>query len=129
MGYQGTGTEYYTSLQLLGSSLIMDNDSHIIGVRYNDRQRDRTYSFFMNSRFRIGRNFRINPRLRLDYRSAKLNDNRRLIIRPLLKMDYRVGKWLYLELEGGWEWRDETYSGIKQTSTGNYIYAGYRAIF
>lgn len=129
IGYPGTGTEYYTSLQLLGSSLIADNDSHTLGVRYNDRERDRTYSVYLNSRFRISKSFRINPRVRVDYRASKLSDDTRFIVRPLLKLDYRVGKWLRLEVEGGWEWRDQTFSGIKQTSTGNYIYAGYRAIF
>lgn len=39
LGFPGTGTEYYTSLQLLGSGLIVENDSHIIGLRYNDPRR------------------------------------------------------------------------------------------
>ncbi|MCF8473626.1 MAG: hypothetical protein K9G26_02935 [Emcibacter sp.] len=129
IGYPGTGTDIYTSVQLLGNNLIFDNDSHIIGVRYNDRDRDRSYTLFMNSRFRIGQSFRLNPRIRIDYKSDKQDSDTRLIIRPLLKMDYRIGKWLYVEFEGGYEWRNETFSGIKQTSSGNYIYMGYRAIF
>ncbi len=129
LGYSGTGTEIYSSVQLLGNSLFFENDSHIIGVRYNDRERDRTISLYLNSRFRISREFRINPRLRMDYRSDKQDNDTRFIVRPLLKMDYRIGRWLYLEFEGGWEYRKETFSGIKQTSTGNYIYVGYRAIF
>jgi len=129
LGFPGTGTEYYSSLQFLANGLIMDNDNHTIGIRYNDRDRDRNYTLYLNSRFRIGKSFRINPRLRVDYRSDKQDSDTRTIIRPIMKMDYRVGKWLYLEFEGGWEWRKETFSGIKQTSTGNFVYLGYRAIF
>tara|TARA_R110002096_G_C14661942_1_gene728475 strand:+ start:749 stop:2830 length:2082 start_codon:yes stop_codon:yes gene_type:complete len=129
IGFPGTGTEIYTSLQLLASDLIVERDSHIIGLRYNDRERDRNYTLYFNSRFRIGKEFRLNPRLRLDYKSGKLTDNKRLIIRPTVKMEYKVGKWLYLEFEGGFEYRDETFSQIEQTTTGNYIYTGYRGIF
>ncbi len=129
IGFPGTGTEYYTSVQLLGTNLLMDKDSHIFGIRYNDRDRDRNYTFYLNSRFRVGEKFRINPRLRVDYRSGKITDTRRLIIRPTVKMEYRIAKWFYFEFEGGFEWRDETFSDINQTSTGNYIYTGYRSIF
>lgn len=129
IGFPGTGTEIYTNIQLLGTGIFAENDSHIFGIRFNDRERDKTYGLYLNSRFRIGKLLRINPRLRLDYRKGKQIDTTRLIIRPTLKLDYRIIKWLSLEFEGGLEWRDETVLDLNQTSIGNYIYAGYRGIF
>ncbi len=129
IGFPGTGTELYTNVQLLGSNLIAENDSHIFGIRFNDRERDKTFGLYLNSRFRVGKLLRINPRLRLDYRKGKQISSKRLIIRPTMKLDYRVAKWLSLEFEGGLEWRDETVLDLTQSSIGNYIYVGYRSIF
>ncbi len=124
-----TGAEFFYSSQLIGSSLFMENDIAIFGLRYSDLQNVDSYSADLNLRFPITRDLRINPRVRIDYRKNKNDDGDRVNIRPLVRLDYRWKRWLRFELEGGREWINETVIGDSQKSTNYFFSLGARAFF
>lgn len=124
-----TGAEFFYSSQLIGSSLFLENDITIFGLRYSDLQNVDSYSVDLNTRFPITRDLRINPRVRIDYRKNKNDNGDRVNIRPLVRLDYRWKRWLRFELEGGREWIDETVIGDSQKSTNYFFSLGARAFF
>jgi tetratricopeptide (TPR) repeat protein len=124
-----TGAEFFYSSQLISSSLFMENDITIFGLRYSDLQNVDSYSVDLNTRFPITRDLRINPRVRIDYRKNKNDDGDRVNIRPLVRLDYRWKRWLRFELEGGREWINETVIGDSQKSTNYFFSLGARAFF
>ncbi len=125
----GTGQEYFYSAQLITNDVIMDNDVIIPGVRYSDTQNNNTYTFTLNSRFPVTKDFRVIPKFRADYRTEKDSNDDRVTIRPVLRADYRLKKWLRFEAEIGMEWRDESTNGVSQKSTESFISVGYRMNF
>lgn len=46
-----------------------------------------------------------------------------------MRLDYRYEKWLKFEFDFGYEWLDETFSGLSRKTTGYFINVGYRAQF
>jgi hypothetical protein len=126
---QGTGQEYFISSQLVGSDVFLDSDTLITGLRYSDTFSAETVSFNGNWRVRVNSKWRINPRVRIDYRKEKNRDNNRWLFRPFLRTDYRFKKWMKVEFDVGYESLDETFSGQSQTTTGYFISLGYRAQF
>lgn len=125
----GTDMEYFYSVQLIANKLVFDNDMMILGVRLSDTERSDSYQFNANWRINASREFRINPRFRIDYRQDKSDDDNRWLVRPSIRMDYRFKKWVKLELDIGYEWLDQTFSGQSTTTTGYFFSAGYRAQF
>jgi hypothetical protein len=124
-----TGAEFFYSSQLIGSSLFIENDITIFGMRYSDLQNVDSYSVDLNTRIPITRDLRINPRVRIDYRKNKTSGGDRVNIRPLVRLDYRWKRWLRFELEGGREWINETVIGDSQKSTNYFFSLGARAFF
>jgi tetratricopeptide (TPR) repeat protein len=86
----GTGNDYFYSLQLTGSSLFKAGDVSILQLRYSDTGDANTTSFLVNSRYPVTRQFRVNPRVRVNYRRNTDDDSTQWIIAPRLRLDYRV---------------------------------------
>jgi tetratricopeptide (TPR) repeat protein len=124
-----TGTDLFYSTQLIGTNLFTEGDVTILGLRYFDTDSNDSYSLIANTRFSVTRDFRINPRVQLEYRKNKTSDGDRFKIRPLLRLSYRWKKWLRLEFEGGMEWNKETTLGEVDRSRGYFISTGFRANF
>ena len=127
--YPASDNEFMYSLQLVGNKVAFDTDTMIVSWRYSDLTRSTTQSLNSNWRFNINSEFRVNPRLRIDYRKSKLNDDERWMYRPYMRLDYRYEKWLKFEFDFGYEWLDETFSGLSRKTTGYFINVGYRAQF
>jgi hypothetical protein len=128
-GNPSTGTDLFYSTQLIANKLLFDNDIMILGARYSDTYRSDTLSFTGNWRINVSREFRINPRIRLDYRKDKEDDDNRTLVRPFIRLDYRFKKWIKFEFDLGYEWLQDTFSDQSQTTTGYFLSAGYRAQF
>jgi len=126
-----TGFDYYYSLQLIGSSLIKDGDIAILGLRYSDTQTSNTYSVSVNTRYPVTREFRVNPRAILDYRTNKDGNSEQWKFRPLLRLEYTWKRRYHLELEGGGEWSSEKLAGNGQSDDrrGYFLTVGYRISF
>jgi SPOR domain len=129
IGYEGTGYDYFYSLQFIGNSLIKEGDIAIIGLRYSDTNTSRTYSANINTRYPITRNLRINPRFLIDYRTTKENDNELFKFRPLVRLEYRWRRYYNFEIEGGLEFTTDKTSSTTDDRRGYFLTVGYRIDF
>lgn len=125
----GTGYEFFYNLQLITNDNFLENDSIIYGARYSDAQNSDTYTLTLNSRFPFSRDFRLSPKLRLDYRTEKDSSDHRFKTRPTLSVNYNVSKHVSLEAEAGGELTRETSAGEKQSTQELFAMMGYRANF
>lgn len=104
---EGTNYELFYSAQLTGTSLIKEGDVSIIGLRFSDTKASKTATMDMNVRYPIDRQWRLNPRLRTDYRLANDANGRRIRIRPSMRVNYRWKRPVNIEFETGGEWASE----------------------
>lgn len=128
-GFAGTDNEYQYSVQFVGNQLVQEYDTLIAGFRYADTTRSSTYSTNASWRFRLGDHLRLNPRLRVDYRTGNTADDKRTIVRPFVRLEYQYERWLRLETDFGYEWFKQTLADVSTTTKGYFISIGYRASF
>jgi hypothetical protein len=124
-----TGNEYYYTVQLIGSNLLKEGDITIFGLRYSDASTSDTTSVSVNERYPLNTAWRVNPRMRVDYRINKPNDNSQWIYAPSILVDYLWRKNYHFELETGGEWSSQQLTDSSEDTTAYYVYAGYRADF
>jgi hypothetical protein len=115
-----TGTEYYYSAHLIGTSLLKEGDLLAVNIGYGDSYNANRYTVDLNTRFPITRNFRIGPRLFFGYRQATDRENTRLTVRPTIRLNYRFFSGVELEFEGGAEWEKHSLES-NSIQTWNYI--------
>jgi tetratricopeptide (TPR) repeat protein len=125
----GTGREYFYNLQVIGSSLITTNDIAILGLRYSNTSTADIYSASVNTRYPVNRDWRFNPRLRVDYRENQNDTSSQWITSPSLRMDYRWRRRYRFEVEGGGEWSTRDLADDTERSTSWFFSLGYRADF
>jgi tetratricopeptide (TPR) repeat protein len=121
--------EFYYNLNLIGSSLMREGDSSIIGLRYTDGNTVDTTTLTLDTRYPVTNGLRINPRIRLSYRDITRDNSTQWLTAPSLRFLYRIAKRYRLEFEVGGEWssRDTDTDSIDTSSY--FIYGGYRADF
>ena len=126
---EGTGTDYIYNLQLIGSNLIKQGDITILGLRYSNSDNRDVYSLNLNTRFLVTRNFRVNPRFRMDSRKNRDNNTGQMVYRPSIRLDYRVKNRLSLEAEIGGEYSSREIVNDSGIDSSYFVYVGYRADF
>ena len=125
----GTGLDYFLSTQLVGSGLIKEGDTAILGLRYSDTASSKRMTADVNTRYPISRKWRVNPRLRVDYSWQLNNSANQLKIRPSFRSDYYMKKKVKLEFDAGVELGYEIAS-MQNNNTRNYFLTfGYRKNF
>jgi SPOR domain len=128
-----TGSEYYFGGQLIGSGMIFNNDIYIVGGRYADTQRARTYTADVNARIPISSKLRISPRARYGYRSDKLTPSTFSQIQPTFRLNYYPIRQSEIEVEIGGSFtktRQVTGTSITNSSErGLFLSFGYRFDF
>jgi hypothetical protein len=124
-----TGNEYFYNLQLIGSSLFTSGDISIFGMRYSDTSTAKIYTLSLDSRYPVNRDWRINPRIRLDYRENDNDDSTQKTILPSIRMDYRWRKRFRFEIEAGKEWTSRDLTDRNEDSSSYFFSLGYRADF
>jgi len=125
----GTGTDYFYSLQLIGSNLIKTGDITIFGLRYADTDDRGITSLTFNMRYPFNRDLRINPKFRVDYRKNRDDDTDQMIYRPSLRLTYQAMRKLRLEAEIGGEYSDREIIDGSQKDRSYYFNIGYRSDF
>lgn len=125
----GTGYEFYYSAQLIGSSLLMKGDANIFGLRYSDASNADTSTLSFDARYPVTRNWRLNPRLRADFKRNNMDAGEQVRVRPSLRTDYRPRNWLRLDLDAGMEWTEDRVPGDTTTTIGYNFMLGYRVNF
>jgi len=126
---EGTGTDYFYNLQLIGSNLIKTGDITILGVRYSDTENSGITSLFLNTRYPFNSDLRINPRFRIDYRDNRNDGTDQIIYRPSMLLAYQLRRRLRLEAEFGGEYSDREVVDGSQKDASYYINIGYRSDF
>ncbi|MFQ5469520.1 MAG: tol-pal system YbgF family protein [Gammaproteobacteria bacterium] len=126
---EGSGTEYYVSGQIIGTSLIKEGDLAIAGLRYSDTSNNHTTSFTLNTRYPIDRIWRINPRLRIDYKDFKDTGGSEWTTAPSIRVNYRYLRRYHFEFELGTTFTTQKTASTTSSEDGVFISAGYRADF
>lgn len=128
-----TGTEYYYGAQLVGSGMIFANDIYIIGGRYADTPRSRSYTADINARIPVTNKFKLNPRARYGFRDDRLTNGSYRQIQPSVRINYYPFKNSEVEFEFGANFNKQksNMGGIPSTTTeqGILFNLGYRLDF
>ena len=120
-------SEYsYFSADLVASSLFTEGDVGIVGLRYSVSDTTDVYSINLDSRFPLGRTWRINPRLRVDYREIASDQSTQWILTPALRIQFRPGRHWRFELEAGRRLSRRDLELSDQDRESNFVYIGYQ---
>lgn len=128
-----SGTEYYYGAQVVGSGLVWGGDIYILGGRYSDTQRARTYTLDFTARVPVMAGLRVSPRLRYGYRSDKFSDATFRQIQPTMRINYYPMSHSEIEVEfgGNFSRQKATIGGALNTTSekGYVLSAGFRIDF
>jgi len=125
----GTDYEFFYNLQFIGSNLLMPGDVSVAGLRFSDATSSHTASLSLNSRFPFRNVWRVNPRMRVDYRDNLSNNSTQWTAAPSMRIDYRWRKRYRFETEFGGEWSTQELPNDTQDSSSFFFNLGYRADF
>ncbi|MEQ1547053.1 MAG: SPOR domain-containing protein [Chakrabartia sp.] len=129
----GIGSEYYYGAQLVGSGMVFKNDIYILGARFADTQRSRTYTADINARIPITSKLRISPRARYGYRSEKFTAGNFKQLQPTFRLNYYPIKQSEIEVEIGGNFTSQkqmTGTTVNSSSErGLFLSLGYRLDF
>lgn len=125
----GTGVDKFYNLQLIGSDLFKPGDITVGGLRYSDTSTTSTTSISLNTRYPVNKQWRLNPRLRLDYKERVADNSTEWIFIPTFRMDYRLKRRYYFEFEFGGEVSKLSSPTTSDTTITYYLNAGYRIDF
>ncbi len=125
----GTGLEYFYSLQLIANNFFIKNDLVIAGLRYSDANASNTTTLSLNSRFRLKKHWRINPRAQASYSKNNLTVGSQIKFRPSMRTEYHWKKSTHFEFEGGLEWIVDRKSSNTDYTRDYFIVTGYRKDF
>jgi len=116
-----TGTEYYYTAHLLGTSLIVDGDMGTVNLGYSQSYNAHRYTLDLNSRFPLMHDLRVGPRLFTSMRRTTNNSSTtRYTLRPTMRLNYRLRSDLEFDLEGGAEWEKNIF-GPTTIRSWNYV--------
>lgn len=121
----------YFSTDLVSSGLFREGDVGIFSLRYATSDSADIYTLSLDTRFPIGRNWRINPRLRVDYREILSDMSTQWTYTPGLRLQYRMGRRGRIELDAGKRFssRDMTNSDLDQDQESYFINLGYQLYY
>lgn len=123
-------TEYqYFAGSLVASSIFKEGDASIIGLRYSTSATTRVMSVTLDSRFPIGRSYRVNPRLRIDRRQIMSNSIYEWLYTPGIRMQFRWKRNFRLELEAGKQFSRRESDIADADRESYFINIGYQLLF
>jgi len=119
-------SEYgYFSADLIATSLFKEGDVGIVGLRYAQSDSANVYTINLDSRFPIGRSWRINPRLRVDYREINSDQSTQWIYTPGIRLQYRIGRRGRVDLEAGKRFSSRDMADTSLDQESYFINLGY----
>jgi len=124
------GSTYsYFSGSLLASSLLKEGDVSIFSLRYSDSDTTQVTSITVDSRYPVGRSWRVNARLRVDHRQLTSNDSEQWLFTPGIRIQYRHSQKFRLEFEAGKLFSQQDSASINQDRESYFVNLGYQAFF
>ncbi len=124
----GANYSYY-STSLIASSLFKEGDVTIFGARYSDSDTTRVISLTVDSRYPIGRTWRLNPRLRVDRRQRLADSSYEWLYTPGLRIQYRRSQKLRIEFEVGKQFAQRETADANLDRESYFINLGYQVFF
>ncbi|MEJ2142868.1 MAG: SPOR domain-containing protein [Gammaproteobacteria bacterium] len=124
IGSPSTGTEYYTSVQLIANNFFSDNDTTVFGLRYGDASTSESSAFTLSTRLSPSPEWRIYPRLTIDKRKSD-SGIEKTTYKPLVKFDYRYKRNVKFRMELGYDDATIQTDLTEEKEQTRYIYAGY----
>jgi hypothetical protein len=125
---EDTSYTYYSG-SLIASSLLREGDVSIISARYSDSGTARVISLTFDSRYPLGRTWRINPRFRVDRRQRLSESNYEWLYTPGVRIQYRRSQKLRIEFEAGKQFSQRETFGTDLDRESYFINLGYQAFF
>ena len=124
-------TYNYYSSSLVASSVFKEGDVSIVSMRMSDSSTSTVLSWSLDSRYPIGRTWRINPRLRVDRRQRVSDPNDEWLYTPGIRIQYRRSQKLRLEFEAGKQFvqRDSGIVDLNLDRESYFINIGYQSFF
>ena len=123
-------SEYsYYSADVIASSMFTEGDVGIIGMRYAVTDTTDVYSTILDTRFPLGRRWRINPRLRVDYREIRTDNSTQWIYTPGLRIQFRPGRRMRLEFQSGIQFSTREMATSDQTRESWFVNVGYQYFY
>jgi tetratricopeptide (TPR) repeat protein len=122
-------TYKYYSGSLIASSVLKEGDVSIISARLSDSDTARVISFSFDSRYPIGRAWRINPRLRVDRRERFADPDYEWLYTPGVRIQYRRSQMFRIELEAGKQFSQRETVNADFDRESYYINIGYQSFF
>lgn len=123
-----TSYQYYSGNVVL-SSLIKEGDVTILGFRYSDSSSSRVMSVTADTRFPIGRGWRINPRLRVDRRERLNDSSEEWLLTPGIRIHFRPNQKFRIELEAGKQFSQRSSEIVDTDRESYFLNIGYQAFF
>lgn len=122
--------KYYSS-SLVASSILKEGDVSIVSARFSDSDTSRVISLTFDSRYPIGRAWRLNPRLRVDRRQRMGDPNYEWLYTPGIRLQYRRSQKFRIELEAGKQFsqRDSDIVDLNLDRESYFINIGYQSFF
>ena len=122
--------KYYSS-SLVASSILKEGDVSIISARLSDSDTSRVISLTFDSRYPIGRTWRINPRLRVDRRQRLADPNYEWLYTPGIRLQYRRSQKFRVTLEAGKQFsqRDSGIVDLNLDRESYFFNIGYQSFF
>lgn len=122
-------TYTYISTDLVASSLITEGDVSLFGLRYSDSQNTEVFAVHLDTRFPIGKYFRLNPRLRVDHRTIKSDLSTQWIYTPGIRIQYRKDRRFRIEFEGGLRISSREMTGLTEDRESWFVNLGYQFLY
>jgi hypothetical protein len=122
-------TYNYASATLIASSLFREGDVTMFGVRYSESESSQVTSLTLDSRFPIGNRWRINPRLRMDYRKILSDSSDEWLYTPGVRIQYRRSRKLRVELEAGKQFSQRALVDTDLDRESYFVNLGYQVFF
>jgi len=119
----------YFSTTLVASSLLKEGDVSMIGLRVSDSESTKVISLNLDSRFPIGRSWRINPRLRIDRRQIRSDSSHEWLFTPGIRIQLRKSQKYRFEFEAGKRYSQRQSGTIDLDRESYFINLGYQAFF
>jgi tetratricopeptide (TPR) repeat protein len=124
------GSTYrYFSTNLSASSVFKEGDVSMLSIRLSDAETSRVYSLMLDSRFPIGRTWRINPRLRVDRREISTDSSEEWTYTAGIRLQYRRSQKFRVELEAGRLFSERETNTIEFDRESYFFNLGYQLFF
>jgi len=119
-------SEYgYFSTDLVATSLFREGDVGILGLRYAQSDSANVYTINLDTRLPFGRSWRLNPRLRVDYREIHSDLSTQWIYTPGLRLQFRMGRRGRIDFEAGKRFLSRDMADISIDQESYFINLGY----